>query len=133
MKTGASLTDDLAVLRRLARAHGLRIAVKFVLLRLGVIAHVLAHDEALDRRASESQVSTQRLSARLVLALRRAPERMRERDLCEVPVQESDAPALTECLRQLASRLGVSVVEGERFLEAARAVDAAPARGAAGS
>jgi hypothetical protein len=117
-------------------------AVKFVLLRLGVIGHVLAHDEAqgtgvseLLSRSTESPVSTpetQRLPARLVLALRRAPERIRERDLCEVAVQESDAPALTECLRHLASQPGVSAIERDRFLEAASAVDATPTRGAVG-
>src|SRR4030095_13551571 len=45
-------------------------------------------------------------AARLVLALRRAPERVREGDLCEVAVQESDAAALMECLHSLPSRRG---------------------------
>jgi hypothetical protein len=56
--------------------------VTLVHLRLGVIGHVLAYEEA--------QVSTpdaERLPARLVLALRRAPERVREGDLCQVAVQ----------------------------------------------
>jgi hypothetical protein len=98
-------------------------SVKFVHLRLGVIGHVLAADEA--------QISTPEarcLPARLVLALRRAPERPREGDLCEVAVQESDAPALIECLRRLASRPGIAAVERDRFLEAVTAVASAPER-----
>ena len=97
--------------------------VKFVHLRLGVIGHVLAYEEA--------QVSTpdaERLPARLVLALRRAPERVREGDLCEVTVQESDVLALMACLHKLASRAGVSAVDRDRFLEAVTAVASAPAR-----
>jgi hypothetical protein len=88
-----------------------------------VISHVLASDEA--------QISTPEarcLPARLVLALRRAPERLREGDLCEVVVQESDAPALKECLHRLASRPGLTAIERDRFLEAVSAVDAACAR-----
>jgi hypothetical protein len=114
--------------------------VKFVLLRLGVTGHVLAHEaqattasEVLSRGAA-SPVSTpeaERLPARLVLALRRAPDRVREGDLCEVAVRESDAPALTKCQRQLASRPGVSAIERDRFLDAATAVDVARARCAA--
>jgi hypothetical protein len=97
--------------------------VKLVHLRVGVIAHVLAHEEA--------QVATpdaERLPARLVVALRRGPERVREGDLCQVAVQESDAPALMECLHRLASRPGVTAIERDRFMEAVTAVDAAPAR-----
>ena len=97
--------------------------VKLVHLRLGVVGHVLAYEEA--------QVSTpdaERLPARLVLALRRAPDRVREGDLCQLALQESDAPTLTKCLRDLASRPGVSAIERDRFLEAVIAVDSAPAR-----
>jgi hypothetical protein len=116
------------------------VAVKFVQLRLGVIGHVLAY-EAQATTASEvlsrgtvspvSKPEAERLPARLVLALRRAPERVREGDLCEVAVQETDAAALTKCLRKLASLPGVSAIERDRYLEAVTAVDAAPARGAA--
>jgi hypothetical protein len=98
-------------------------SVKFVKLRLGVIGHVFASDEA--------QISTPEarcLPARLVLALRRAPERPREGDLCEVAVQESDASALIECLHRLASRPGVTAIERDRFMEAVTAVASAPAR-----
>jgi hypothetical protein len=98
-------------------------SVKLVHLRLGVIGHVLAYEEA--------QVSTpdaERLPARLVLALRRAPERVREGDLCGVTVQESDVLALMACLHKLASRPGVSAVDRDRFLEAVTAVASAPAR-----
>jgi hypothetical protein len=112
-------------------------AVRFVLLRLGVIGHVLAHEaqattasEVLSRDAV-SPVSTpeaERLPARLVLALRRAPDRVREGDFCQLALQESDAPTLTKCLRDLASRPGVSAIERDRFLEAVTAVDSAPAR-----
>jgi hypothetical protein len=97
--------------------------VKLVHLRVGVIAHVLAHEEA--------QVATpdaERLPARLVVALRRAPERVREGDLCEVAVQESDTAALIECLHRLASRPGVAAIERDRFLEAVTAVASAPSR-----
>jgi hypothetical protein len=97
--------------------------VKLVHLRLGVIGHVLAYEEA--------QVSTpdaERLPARLVLALRRAPERVREGDLCEVTVQENDVLALMACLHKLASRPGASAVERDRFMEAVAAVASAPAR-----
>jgi hypothetical protein len=97
-------------------------SVKLVHLRLGVISHVLA---------SEAQISTPEtrcLPGRLVLALRRAPERPRVGDLCEVAVQEIDAPALIECLRGLASRPGVAAIERDRFMEAATAVASAPAR-----
>jgi hypothetical protein len=99
------------------------LSVKLVHLRLSVISHVLASDEA--------QISTPEarcLPARLVLALRRAPERRREGDLCEVAVQESDAPALMECVRRLASRPGVAAIERDRFLEAVTAVASAPER-----
>jgi hypothetical protein len=113
------------------------VAVKFVQLRLGVIGHVLAY-EAQATTASEvlsrgtvspvSKPEAERLPARLVLALRRAPERAREGDLCEVALHESDAPALTKCLRQLASLPGVSAIERDRYLEAVTAVDSASAR-----
>jgi hypothetical protein len=99
-------------------------SVKLVHLRLGVISHVLASDEA--------QVSTPEarcLPARVVLALRRAPERVRQGDLCEVAVQENDASALMDCLHRLASRPGVAAIERDRFLEAVNAVASAPARG----
>jgi hypothetical protein len=97
--------------------------VKLVYLRLGVIGHVLAYEPA--------QVSTpdaERLPSRLVLALRRGPDRLREGDLCQVAVQESDALALMACLHKLASRPGTSAIERDRFLEAATAVASAPAR-----
>jgi hypothetical protein len=102
--------------------------VKFVQLRLGVIGHVLAY-EAQATTASEvlSRVA-ERLPARLVLALRRAPDRVREGDLCEVAVHESDAPALTKCLHKLASQPGASPIERDRFLEAVTAVNSTPAR-----
>jgi hypothetical protein len=98
-------------------------SVKLVHLRVGVIGHVLAYEEA--------QVSTpdaERLSARLVLALRRAPERVRGGDLCEVTVQESDVLALMACLHKLASRPGAAAVERDRFMETVAAVASAPAR-----
>jgi hypothetical protein len=98
-------------------------SVKLVHLRLGVIGHVLAHEQA--------QVSTpdaERLPAHLVLALRRGPERAREGDLCEVAVQERDVLALRACLHKLAGRPGTSAVDRDRFLEAVAAVASAPAR-----
>jgi hypothetical protein len=73
-------------------------SVKLVHLRLGIIGRVLAHEQA--------QVSTpdaERLPARLILALRRGPERAREGDLCEVAVQERDVLALMACLHKLAA------------------------------
>jgi hypothetical protein len=98
-------------------------AVKLVHLRLGVIGHVLAYEEA-----PVATRDAERLPARLVLALRRAPERVREGDLCEVAVQESDAAALMECLHRLASRPGVAAVERDRFLQAVTPVASAPSR-----
>ena len=98
-------------------------AVKFMLLRLGVIGHVLAYDE------EQTRVSTpeaERLPARLVLALRRAE--VREGDLCQVAVQEADASALIACLHKLANRPGASPLERDRFLEAVAAAASAPAR-----
>ena len=94
-------------------------SVKLVHLRLGVIGHVLAHEQA--------QVSTpdaERLPARLVVALRRGSERAREGDLCEVAVQESDVLALMACLHKLANRPGASPIERDRFLEAVAAASA---------
>jgi hypothetical protein len=98
-------------------------SVKLVHLRLGVIGHVLAHEQA--------QVSTpdaERLPARLVLALRRGPEREREGDLCEVEVPERDVLALMACLHKLASRPGASAVERDRFMEAVAAAASASPR-----
>jgi hypothetical protein len=98
-------------------------SVKLVHLRLGVIGHVLAHEQA-----QVSTPDTERLPARLVLALRRGPERAREGDLCEVAVQERDVLALMACLHKLAGRPGTSAVDRDRFLEAVAAVASAPAR-----
>jgi hypothetical protein len=95
--------------------------VKFVHLRLGVIGHVLAYDEA-----QGSTPEGERLPARLVLALRRAE--VREGSLCEVTVQESDASALIACLNKLANRPGASSIERDRFLEAVAATASASAR-----
>jgi predicted TIM-barrel fold metal-dependent hydrolase len=95
-------------------------AVKFVHLRLGVIGHVLAYDEA-----QASTPEAERLPARLVLALRRAE--VREGDLCQVAVQEADVSALIACLHKLANRSGASPVERDRFLEAVAAAASAPA------
>jgi hypothetical protein len=97
--------------------------VKLVHLRLGVIGHVLAYEEA-----PVATRDAERLPARLVLALRRAPERVREGDLCQVAVQESDALALMACLHKLPSRPSTSAIERDRFLEAVTAVALAPAR-----
>jgi translation initiation factor IF-1 len=98
-------------------------SVKLVHLRLGVIEHLLAQEQA--------QVSTsdqEPLPARLILALRRGPERVREGDLCQVEVHERDVLALIASLHKLASRPGTSDIERDRFLEAVTAVAAAPAR-----
>jgi hypothetical protein len=95
--------------------------VRFVHLRLGVIGHVLAYDEA-----QGSTPEGERLPARLVLALRRAE--VREGDLCRVAVQEADASALIACLHKLANRFATSPVERDRFLEAVAAAASAPAR-----
>jgi hypothetical protein len=96
---------------------------QLVHLRLGVIGHVLAYEEA-----QGSTPDHERLPARLVLALRRGPERVREGDLCEVTVQESDVLALMACLHKLAGRPGASAVDRHRFLKAVTAVASAPAR-----
>jgi hypothetical protein len=96
-------------------------SVKLVHLRLGVIEHVLAHEQA-----QVSPSDPERLPARLILALRRGPERVREGDLCQVEVHERDVLALMACLHKLASRPGASAVE--RFMEAVAAVASAPAR-----
>jgi hypothetical protein len=97
--------------------------LKLVHLRLGVIGHVLA-----DGEAHVYTPAQERLPARLVLALRRAPSRVREGDLCEVAVQESDTLPLIACLHNLAGRPGVSAVDRDRFLQAVAAVVSAPAR-----
>src|SRR4029450_3113795 len=96
-------------------------SVKLVHLRLGVIEHVLAREQA---PAPPSDPDP--LPARLILALRRGPERVREGDLCQVEVHERDVLALMACLHKLASRPGASAVE--RFMEAVAAVASAPAR-----
>jgi predicted TIM-barrel fold metal-dependent hydrolase len=98
------------------------VAVKFVHLRLGVIGHVLAYDEA---QAQASTPEAERLPARFALALRRAE--VREGDLCQVAVQEADVSALIACLHKLANRSGASPVERDRFLEAVAAAASAPA------
>jgi hypothetical protein len=98
-------------------------SVKLVHLRLGVIGHVLAYEQA-----QGSMPDQERLPARLVLALRRGPERVLEGDLGEVAVQESDVLALVACLHKLAGRPGTSAVDRDRFFEAVTAVVSAPAR-----
>jgi hypothetical protein len=98
-------------------------SVKLVHLRLGVVSHVLAYEEA--------QVSMRDTETPVCPSDTRAPartEQIREGDLCEVAVQESDVLALMACLHKLASRPGSSAIERDRFLQAVTAVASAPAR-----
>jgi hypothetical protein len=115
---------DFITVRRGTNGAGRAVmSVKLVHLRLGVIEHVLAHEQA-----QVSPSDQERLPARLILALRRGPERVREGDLCQVEVHERDVLALMACLHKLASRPGASAVERDRFMEAVAAVASAPAR-----